>query len=197
MPLPAVENREHIHTRTIEINAFRRDDGLMDVEGRIVDVKPFAHQMMDSAREAGEPVHDLSIRITLDDELTVKDAVASMDQGAHSMCPGAEPNFVNIIGLQIGPGWNKKIKAAMSPGKGCTHIIEMLAQMASGAMQAKWSRRPGEKIETPPASERRMDTGMLNSCYPYRESSPLVKEFFPSDYKAADPEEQPLVFAKK
>ena len=67
MPLPVLDNREHIHTRTIVMTAFRRDDGLLDVEGHLTDVKPFAHQMMDSFRAAGEPVHDLSLRISLDD----------------------------------------------------------------------------------------------------------------------------------
>lgn len=185
MPLPVTEDREHIHTRTIAIDAYRRADGQMDVEGRITDVKPFEHRMMDSVRKKGEPVHDLSIRITLDDELKVTDAVASMDQGAHSLCPRAAPNFRNIIGLQIGPGWNKKVKAAMSPGLGCTHIIEMLAQMASGAMQASWSRRTGEGFDMPPPEEREMQPGMLNSCYPYQETSPWIKEHFPKSYKPA------------
>ena len=92
MPLPKPdENREHIHTRTITITAYRRGDGMMDVEGTITDVKPFEHQMMDAKRLAGEPVHDLSIRITLDDSLTVVKSVASMDQGAHALCPRAAP----------------------------------------------------------------------------------------------------------
>ena len=47
MPLPATKEREHIHTRTITINAFRRKDGLLDVDGRITDVKPFADHMLD------------------------------------------------------------------------------------------------------------------------------------------------------
>ena len=76
MPLPATAQREHIHTRTLVINAYRRSDGLMDVEGQITDIKPFRHQMMDGFIEAGEPVHVLSIRITLDDSLAVRDAVA-------------------------------------------------------------------------------------------------------------------------
>jgi DUF2889 family protein len=186
VPLPVKEDREHIHTRTIAINAYRLKDGMMDVEGRITDVKPFDHQMMDSFRKKGEPVHDLSIRITLDDDLKVVAAVASMDQGAHDLCPRAEPNFKNIVGLQIGPGWNKKVKAAMSPGLGCTHIIEMLAQMASGAMQANWSRRAGEKHDMPDPKDREMSFGMINSCYPYRENSPWIKENFPRHYKASE-----------
>jgi hypothetical protein len=186
VPLVASAEREHIHTRTITINAYRRQDGLMDVEGRITDIKPFEHHMMDGVRNAGEPVHDLSIRITLDNSLTVTDAVASMDYTAHPLCPRAAPNFQNIVGLKIEAGWNKKIKAAMSPGLGCTHIIEMLAQMASGAKQAMWSRKAGEALEIPPAQEREMDQGMLNSCYPYRQDSPWVKKNFPRNFIASD-----------
>ena len=172
MPLPATGQREHIHTRTLTINAYRRNDGLMDVEGRITDVKPFEHHMMDGIRKAGEPVHDLSIRITLDNTLTVTDAIASMDYTAHELCSQAAPNFENIVGLKIGPGWNKLVKSAMSPGLGCTHIIEMLAQMASGARQAMWSRKRDEPLDIAPVQEREMDAGMLNTCYPYRENSP-------------------------
>lgn len=186
MPLSATKEREHIHTRTITINAFRRKNGLLDVEGRITDVKPFEHHMRDGIRKAGEPVHDLSIRITLDNTLTVTDALASMDYTAHDLCPQAAPNFKNIIGLQIGPGWNKKIKTAMSPGLGCTHIIEMLAQMATGAKQALWSRRAGEPVEIPPEQEREMDQEMLNTCYPYRENSSWIKANYPDSYIASD-----------
>ncbi len=182
MPLPVSENREHIHTRTITMQAFRRVDGLMDVEGHLTDVKPFEHQMMDGLRRAGEPVHDLWLRISLDDNFVVMEVEACMDRGAHDLCPGAEPNFARLIGLQIGPGWNKKIKAAMSPGLGCTHIIEMLAQMATTAMQASWSRKPGEQLDMPPAKERQMEPRMLNACFPYRQSSPWVKEHFPNAY---------------
>ncbi len=182
MPLPVADAREHIHTRTITMRAYRRSDGLLDVEGHLTDVKPFPHQLMDGTREANEPVHDLSLRISLDEELEVVDVVASMDRGAHDYCPEAEPNFVRLVGLKIGPGWNKKVKSALSPGMGCTHIIEMLAQMATTAMQASWSQRAGDKIEMPPPNERKMDAHMRNACYPYRESSPWVKKHFPQDY---------------
>ncbi len=182
MPLPVLDNRELIHTRTITMKAFRRNDGLLEVEGHLTDVKPFAHQMMDSVRAAGEPVHDLSLRISLDDSATVVDVEACMDQGAHDICPGAEPNFIRLLGLQVGPGWNKNVKAAMSPGRGCTHIIEMLAQMATVALQASWASKAGEPLEMPPPEQRKMQSSMLNACYPYHESSPWVKQHFPNAY---------------
>ncbi|MBT4522854.1 MAG: DUF2889 domain-containing protein [Halieaceae bacterium] len=193
MPLPTSHDNEHIHTRSITIDVYKRPDGLMDVDGRIIDVKPFDHKMMDGFRKAGEPVHDLSLRISLDDSLTVKETVTCMDQGAHDLCPQAEPNFSKLIGLQIGPGWNKKVKSAMSPGLGCTHIIEMLAQMATGAIQACWARKPDEDFNLPPPAERQIEDDMLNACYPYRESSPWVKEHFPNNYIAVESVEDGLI----
>ncbi len=183
MPLSVSEHtREHLHTRTITMEAYRRDDGLMDIEGHLTDVKPFAHQLMDGTRQPGEPVHDLWLRISLNDTFEVVEVEAKMDRGAHDYCPGAEPNFARLIGLQIGSGWNKKVKASLSPGLGCTHIIEMLAQMATTAMQASWSTKVGESLDMPPPEEREMRPGMLNACYPYHESSAWTKEHFPKAY---------------
>jgi hypothetical protein len=183
VPLPINKGRQLVHTRTIDIKAFRRDDGLMDVEGRITDIKPFDHVMTDSYRAAGEPVHDLSVRITIDGNMEVQSAVASMDRTAHDLCIGAEPNFEKLAGLKIGPGWNRLVRERVGHGQGCTHIIEMLAQMASGAMQAMWSRQPGEDYQRPHVAEREMPSGMLNSCYAYREEGEFIKEFFPAQYK--------------
>ena len=183
MPLPLNRGRQLIHTRTIDIKAFRRDDGLLDVEGRITDVKPFDHVMTDSYRAAGEPVHDLSVRITIDETMEVQSAVASMDRTAHDLCVGAEPNFKNLKGLRIGPGWNRLVRERVGHGQGCTHIVEMLAQMASGAMQAMWSRLPGEEREMPHVAEREMPTGMLNSCFAYREEGAFIQEYFPASFK--------------
>ena len=184
MPLPINRGRQLVHTRTIDIKAFRRDDGLMDVEGRITDIKPFDHVMTDSFRAAGEPVHDLSVRITIDDNMEVREAVASMDRTAHDLCIGAQPNFKNLAGLSIGPGWNRMVRERIGHGQGCTHIIEMLAQMASGTMQAMWSRKPGEKREMPRVAEREMPKGMLNSCFAYREEGEFIRDFFPAQHRS-------------
>ena len=41
MPLSTPHSRQSIHTRTITINGYHRDDGLWDIEGRLIDIKGY------------------------------------------------------------------------------------------------------------------------------------------------------------
>ena len=186
MPLSPASERELLHRRNIDLKAYRRADGFYDVEGHIIDVKPFTHHLLDSHRAAGEPVHDMWLRLSIDRDLVVQSAEAKLDVGAHSICHLVEPNFADLAGLKIGPGWNKNVRARIGQGRGCTHLLEMLAQMATVAMQAMWSERsPDGETRTPP-EERELSPGMLNSCYAYRPESNFVKKYFPRQYQAAE-----------
>jgi hypothetical protein len=101
------------------------------------------------------------------------------------------PNFEALAGLRIGPGWNRMVRERVGHGRGCTHLVEMLAQMATTAMQAVWTEKTpmgetkedGEDRQTPP---RRLPAGMLNTCYTYNSDSKFVREYFPDDYQAAE-----------
>ena len=185
MPLTEATEREQIHNRTISITAYERTDGLVDVEGHILDIKPFSHHLLDSHRAAGEPVHDLWLRLTVDKTMVVQSAEAKLDVGAHGICHLVAPNFAALAGLKIGPGWNRMVRQRVGHGKGCTHLVEMLAQMATTAMQAIWTERApmGEETKSAP---RRLPAGMLNTWYTYNDDSEFVREYFPEDYKRAE-----------
>ncbi len=186
MPLSPAQDRELLHRRNIDLKAYRRKDGQYDIEGHIIDVKPFTHYLLDSHRAAGEPVHDMWLRLSVDRSLTVQACEARLDVGAHSICHLVEPNFANLAGLKIGPGWNRAVRERLGRGGGCTHLVEMLAQMATVAMQAMWSERaPDGEVKTPP-KERTLSPGMLNSCYAYRAEGQFVRDFFPQHYEPAD-----------
>ena len=38
--LPTADKRKLVHERTYDIRGYERDDGMLDVEGKIVDLKP-------------------------------------------------------------------------------------------------------------------------------------------------------------
>ena len=59
MPLSRAERRTEVHTRTLDLHVYHREDDLFDIEGRLVDVKPITVEFHNSYRSAGEPVHDL------------------------------------------------------------------------------------------------------------------------------------------
>ena len=59
MPLPPTVEREPLHLRSIELRGYKRADGLYDIEGHLVDTKPFDFKLRrDAAR--GRPVHELA-----------------------------------------------------------------------------------------------------------------------------------------
>ena len=61
MPLstPTV-SRERLHVRRISYEGYRRDDGLFDIDARLVDTKDQDFELLTGTRAAGEPVHDMA-----------------------------------------------------------------------------------------------------------------------------------------
>ena len=182
MPLDATLERELIHTRTLEMTAHRRTDGLYDIEGHLVDRKPFRYDMADHQVMANAPVHDMWLRLTVDRDGKVRGADALMDVGPHFTCTGVLPNYQRLVGLKLGPGWNRAIRERLGNIEGCTHLCEMLAQMATTALQALGAEYESEVLangETPP-----LDPNVLNACHTYRDDSEYVRTYFPGSYIA-------------
>lgn len=182
MPLTPATSRELIHTRTLDLRAYRRADGLWDIEAHLIDTKPFEYDLIDVVRAADEAIHDMWLRLTVDRDFVVRKSEAVMDTGAHGLCHLCTPNFADLEGLRIGGGWNRKVRERVGHGRGCTHLVEMLSQMATTAMQALWAEQEAED-GLPPVAERELMPGMENSCYTYRGNSPFVRAHFPRSYK--------------
>ena len=108
MPLSRPARRDHIHSREIHCRGFRREDGLWDIEGELVDTKTYSFANRD--REgivAGEPIHHMRIRLTLDDDMLVHACEAATEAGPFDLCPAITPTFAGLAGLRIGPGWRQ------------------------------------------------------------------------------------------
>ena len=104
-PVPRVP----LHTRTIECRGYRRDDALYDIEGHLVDVKSVAFHNMDRGEvRAGEPIHEMWIRLTVDLNLHVVDVEAQTVWGPYAACGDITPNFKRLKGLTIKQGGHKK-----------------------------------------------------------------------------------------
>ena len=58
-----------MHTRHVECRGYERDDGLWDIEGHLVDTKPYDMPNDDRVSgkiAAGEALHEMWIRLTVD-----------------------------------------------------------------------------------------------------------------------------------
>lgn len=179
MPLSQSEPREIIHTREIKSCGFKRQDGLWDIEAHLTDMK--AYEFSNSWRGTvapGEPVHDMWIRLTLDDDLYIRGIEASSDSTPYELCPKVTEHFKTLVGIKIAPGWNREVKKRVGGVQGCTHLVELLGVIATVAFQTIFSLREEDIMASgdkkPP---------MLNSCHAWAENSPIVKEQYPSWYK--------------
>ena len=68
--------RRPVHTRRIVCEGFARDDGLFDIEGTLTDTKPFALALPERRLEAGQPIHQMRVRLTIDREFVIRNADA-------------------------------------------------------------------------------------------------------------------------
>jgi hypothetical protein len=133
---PPPVSRRPLHTRNIVCDGFVRDDGLFDLEARILDTKAYRYTEPErGVREPGDPVHDMWVRLTVDAQMVVHAIEVAMPATPYGVCQGAKPNFQGLVGATIGGGWRKAVQQAVGSVRGCTHVRELLFPMATVAFQ--------------------------------------------------------------
>ena len=181
MPLSKPVSRQIKHTRVVTCQGYQRDDGLWDIEGRIVDTKPYRFRNRDRGGwiEADEALHDMSIRLTVTLDLEVVDVDAVIDASPYNYCKSANAMARNLVGLKIAPGWTDKSKRAMGANQGCTHLTELLGPVATTTIQTIAS----ERIRRSESSGKQRPPAFLNTCHSYADTSPVVKLQWPQHYR--------------
>ena len=82
-PVPEVE-RELTHTRRVRYEGYKRADGLWDIEAHLLDTKNHDYRLKTGVRRAGQPIHDMWLRVTIDRSFTIVDAIGVFRRGALS-----------------------------------------------------------------------------------------------------------------
>ena len=166
--------REDRHNRQVTCRGFARKDGLLDIEGELIDTKAYdfpssTHGVIAS----GTPVHHMQVRITIDFDMVIQHAEAVTVHGPYAICPKGADNITGLIGLQIGPGWKRKVQTAIGGPKGCTHITELMGPMATTAFQTLYGEKARQKRDTTGADQtQQLKTplpSLTNSCIAYAE----------------------------
>lgn len=196
MPLSPPKARRHLHTRTIDLTGYYRDDGLFDIEAHIVDRKTYSYDSQwRGVVASGHPVHDMSLRLSVDGDLVVREVEAVMDVQPYTICSEVLDNFQRLVGLRIGAGWNKRVREAVGGVEGCTHLGELLGPLATVTFQTLSGDYPRELMGKPPRQRGAASAGgandgealfMLNGCHTWRSDSPVVQRDYPAHYTGVD-----------
>ncbi len=185
MPLPPAAPREHLHTRQIECRGYQRADGLWDIEGHITDTKTYAFSNEFRGQVTpGMALHEMWIRLSIDDAFVVQDVVAVTDGSPYRICPEAAPNFHVLKGQRIGRGWNRTVKELLGNTAGCTHILELLPQMATVAFQTirAYRRTSKSKHQDAKSQDPKERSPQLNTCYAWSTEREVVQRWLPQFY---------------
>ena len=190
MALSPPTAREKLHIRRIEITGYRRTDDLYDIEAHLVDTKSYTFANEDRGTiHPGTPLHEMLARMTLDENMLITAFEASTEYGPYTICPNAAPNFARLAGLRVGRGFIKAANERIGGVHGCTHLRELLGQMATTAFQTLYAVRQkrnaapnAQSVNEAASSERPV---LLGTCMAYAPDSPVVQRTWPDFYTGA------------
>ena len=175
MPLSRPQPRSLLHLRDIQLRGYERADGLVDIEARMTDTKPYSWgDQAHSGLNAGEPVHDMWMRLTLDENMRIHACEAAMDATPYDICPTAAPNFAQLAGLTIGKGFLREAMRRLGGVAGWTHLRELLQPLGTVAFQTMFSVRT-RHTATAAARGLPITPDLINSCVAYDENGPLIQ----------------------
>ncbi|MBM3341759.1 MAG: DUF2889 domain-containing protein [Betaproteobacteria bacterium] len=180
MPLPRPTPRKLMHNRVIDCRGYERDDGLWDIEGHLTDAKTYTWEKRNGVTDlpAGQFAHDMWIRLTIDLNMVIHEAMAVTEASPYNGCGDFTHKFAKLKGLRIDRGWTKKIRNLIGGPYGCTHQWELLGRVAAAAYQStnnarqnKFPRKPGDMPRT------------FNTCHMYTAESEETLRRWPDLYK--------------
>lgn len=185
MSLSAPVPRKTSHIRRVTYQGYEREDGLWDMEAELHDSKAhdmpsFRHQ---GVRLAGDPIHHMWLRVTIDRKLVVHAIEAAMDAHPLQDCPQARPALQGMVGACMARGWRQAIAQHMGGVASCTHLREVLFNMATAAFQTLPAAFGGGDPDTPPRH--------LGQCTGWDFEGNGVKEYFPQFYGRGEANTQP------
>ena len=186
MSLPVPTARKPLHTRKISFEGFLRDDGLWDIDAELRDSKSYPIHMHERGDLApGEAIHHMRIRVTVNDALTIVAIQTAMESAPFSECQLAADPMAKLVGVTLGAGWRKAIETAIGGVAGCTHLRELLFNVATAAFQtipayqAQQREARGEirKADAQPPF-------YLDKCMSWDVGSPVVQRLMPIFFRS-------------
>jgi hypothetical protein len=180
MSLPAPKTaRVPRHVRSIVAQAFERDDGLWDIEARLTDTKPQSIHLGSGPRDAGEPIHDLWLRVTVDTAFNIVDAhAASVATPYPGYCSEYGTAYQQLIGLNLLKGFRQAVRDRLAGVAGCTHLTELAGMLPTATIQSfagsVLPTRDGHQDD-----ETSQPPFQLDRCHALRRDGAAVAKYYP------------------
>ncbi len=179
MPLSAPSvSREPLHDRSIRARSFLRDDGLIDIEAELLDIKGYDFQKRGGVHPAGKPVHHMWLRVTINGNLDIVDAEAVFDAAPFGEnCSEIDVQYRDLVGMNLMRGFRHQVRERFGRTQGCTHVSELATVLPTVAIQSMARQRLNAR-----AADPNIRPFPIDGCHAQRNDGPVVKEFYPRWY---------------
>ena len=179
MPLSsAAVDRSRLHVRAVTYEGYRRGDDLFDIEGHLTDVKDHDYTLLTGVRRAGEPVHDMWIRLTIGSDYLIRAIEVRTDEMPYpGACDLITPAYAKLVGASLLHGFRRTLQEAMGGVQGCSHLTELLSHAPTAAIQMfALLRRDVLHVEPP---------FQLDRCHALETTTETVRRYYPRWYRGA------------
>jgi hypothetical protein len=167
-----------MHTRSIRVQGYAREDGLWDIEAELIDTKAYGFARQGgNIVPAGQPIHHMHLRITIDTEYSIVAAQAVYDAapyGHHCTC--IEAAYGDMVGMNLLKGFRQQVKTRFGRTGGCTHMTELALVLPTAAVQSMASRRRENSAKD---GQRPFQ---LDGCHALSIDGEVVREHYPKWY---------------
>lgn len=172
--------RQPLHKRNISVEVFEREDGLWDLDAQLIDTKAYSFPLFEGGdHPAGQPVHHMLLRITIDDTYTIVDAGVDYDAAPYKICSTIADSYKQLIGLNLLRGFRHSVRGRLAGRQGCTHVTELTNVLPTAAIQGIATRL--NRVKATEDSEER--PFHIDGCHALRADGDLVKTYYPKWYE--------------
>ncbi len=175
MPLPPADPQRQLkHQRSIQVQAYARPDGLWEVDAFVRDAKtrPTGHPGRE--RPAGEPIHDLHLRIVVDTDFQILQSGAESRSTPYpGHCDQHGDRYAALVGLNLMKGFKRAVRERLGGVRGCTHLTELADVLPTAVVQAF----AGEVLRVEPDSDTR--PFQLDRCHALATDGEAVRIHYP------------------
>jgi len=187
MTLPAASATRRLkHRRQIDVQVYDRGNGLWEVDATLVDEKTRDALLGGKVRPAGEPIHEMLLRIVVDERFEIIEAGAQTRWMPYEgQCDAYGDVYSRLVGLNLMQGFREALRERVGGVLGCTHITELCSVLPTAVLQGfagvVLDTHEGKGSDQQPQQQ----PYQIDRCHALRSDGEVVKTCYPRWYRGA------------
>ena len=158
------------------MRVYSRGTGLWEVDATVRDVRTQDTATVTGMLPAGQPIHDMLLRLVVDEQFNVIEAGARTDARPYpGACEDHGDTYGQLVGLNLMRGFRRAVRERVGGVKGCTHITELSQVLPTAVMQAF----AGRVVDVAGRDAGSTQPMQIDGCHALRADGAVVARYYP------------------